>query len=363
VKLAIVTNIPAPYRIPIYNRISEKMGKDFLAIYCAELEDNRQWTLSEIKYRSTCLKENVYKKKDGYNYVHNNPDVLKHLIRFKPDVVITTGFNPTHLYAWLYTLFFRKKHIPMTDGWLHSESNLGSLHRIIRRIVFNTSDAFIGASKNSLTLFESYGISNDKFFQSHLCIDNKQFANESGFKDRPYHIMFSGQFHERKLPLFFAEIACALTKKIQGLNVLILGDGPLKKEFFQKLDSNNVNYTYAGYVNQSDLPKYYASSKLFLFTTRLDAWGLVVNEALASATPVISTPYTGVINDLLVDAFNGRIMDLDINAWSNTVLEILENESLWKKLSLNAVHSVQRFNFDTAADGIIKASEQAFSNA
>lgn len=361
-KLAIVTNIPAPYRVPVYNRIAKIFGNDFLVIYCAKLEENRHWDLPGIEYQAIFLKENIYKKKDGYNFVHNNPDVLQCFIKFRPDVIITTGFNPTHLYAWFYTLFFRKKHIPMTDGWLYSESTLSILHQMIRRIVFKTSNTFIGASKNSLSLYESYGIKKDKLFQSHLCIDNKNFINNVSFENRPYHVMFSGQFHEIKQPFFFTEIVVELSKKVKNFKVLILGDGPLKNQFFEKLDFHNVDYHYAGYVSQNDLPKYYASSKLFLFTTRLDAWGLVVNEALASGTPVISTPYAGVINDLLIDNFNGRILEIDLNTWSNIISDILYNHDLWNTFSLNATRSVQNFNFDSAAQGIIEASQKAFSN-
>lgn len=360
-KLVLVTNIPAPYRIPIYNLIAQKLGENFLVIFCASIEANRQWTLPDMTFHYIYLKENSYAKNDGYNFVHNNPDVFKALKTFNPDVVITTGFNPTHLYAWLYTIVFRKQHIPMTDGWLYSESHLSWLHRLVRYIVFKTSHAFIGASKNSLALYESYGISKNKLFQSHLCIENKKFSNQISFQDRPYHVMFSGQFHEIKLPLFFAEVAGQLAKKINNFKVLILGDGPLKNDFFQKLDMYNVNYDYAGYVDQSHLPGYYGSSKLFLFTTRLDAWGLVVNEALASGTPVISTPYAGVVNDLLIDGFNGRIIENNINFWIMTVFNILADEQLWMKLSSNAVVSVQNFNFDAAATGIIQATHLNYS--
>lgn len=361
-KLCIVTNIPVPYRIPIYEIISNYYGENFLVIYCAKSESNRKWKLDNFNFNYIFLKENVKAKKDGFNYVHNNLDIFKELNKFNPDIIITTGFNPTHLYAWFYSKLFFKKHIPMTDGWLYSEKDLSLTHKMIRKIVFKTSSSFIGASKNSIELFESYGIKKEKIFQSHLCIDNDRFKNSINFHHRKYHIMFSGQFTDRKIPFFFCDILKELSKRINNLKVLILGSGPLEKEFFKKLDSFKIDYDYPGFVSQEELPKFYSNSKLFLFTTKLDAWGVVVNEAMASGTPVISTPYAGVINDLVLDSKNGYILDIDVNKWADKIEIILSDEKLWNKLSSNGVERVQEFNFENAAKGILDASKYSLGN-
>lgn len=360
-KLVIVTNIPAPYRLQIYEKLNDLLGKNFLVIYFAESESNRKWNLMNFKFNHIFLKENVKAKRDGFNYVHNNPDIFRELGLFNPDVIVTSGFNPTHIYAWIYAKLFRKKHICMTDGWIESEKSLSIIHKLVRKVIFSTSSAFIGASKNSLDLYRSYGISDEKLFQSHLCIDNAKFQNDNKFEDREYDLMFSGQFTERKLPFFFAEIIEKVLKHIPNIKVLILGDGPLKEEFLLRLNNTNVNYYYAGFVKQGELQKYYSNSKLFLFTTRLDPWGVVVNEAMASGTPVLTTPYAGVINDLLIDSINGFILPVDSDIWSKKALEILDNKELWNSLSKASTNLVQEFNFDVAAKGIIDASEFAYA--
>jgi glycosyltransferase involved in cell wall biosynthesis len=359
-KIVLLTNIPAPYRLPIYQKIAQKYGQNFIVIFSAKSESNRMWNLENFKFQHIFLKENIKAKKDGFNYVHNNIDVLHHLKDFNPDVIITTGFNPTHLYAWLYSVILRKKHIPMTDGWLESEKNLSFIHKFVRKVIFKTSHAFIGASKNSLNLYKSYEVNKNRLFQSHLCIDNKRFENNKLFKDREYDLMFSGHIAEHKLPLFFEEVAEKISKSVGSLKVLILGDGPLKEEFFGQFEKASINYHYAGFVTQEELPKYYSNSKLFLFTTKMDAWGIVVNEALASGTPVITTKYAGVVNDLLINQLNGFVLDIDSDKWSKQIIEILSNKNLWQGLSMNAKESVKEFNFDNAAKGIINASEYAY---
>ena len=361
-KTVLLTNMPAPYRIPMHTKVSEKFNDDFLVIYSSKAESNRSWDLDSIKFNHIYLKENVKLKNDGYNYVHNNLDVFKHLREFKPDVVITTSYNPTHLYAWFYALVFRKKHIPMTDGWAGGERKLSSVHRFVRKVVFKTSKAFIGASKNSLELFKSYGVKEEKLFQSHLCIDNNLFSNEKSFEDREYDLMFSGRITEWKGALFFAEIAKKVALKIPNLKVLIIGDGPLREDLLKELEEANIDYHYAGFISQKELPQYYSNARLFLFTTKLDAWGVVVNESMAAGTPVVTTPFAGVINDLVIHEENGYILDMESSKWAENTTTLLLDTDKWRSFSENSKTKVSTFNTDNSTKGFIDAIEYAYKD-
>ena len=361
-KIVLITNIPAPYRVPIYTKLAEQLGDNFLVIFAAKTEPNRSWNTGNLEFKHLFLNENITKKSDGFNYVHNNFDVIKHLKAFNPDVVITTGFNPTHLYAWMYAKLFSKKHIPMTDGTIESEKHLSWIHKLVRRVVYKTSHAFLGASKGSKVLYKSYGVLEKSIFQSHLCVDNERFSNNERYNERTFDLMFSGQFTERKLPFLFAEIAKKVSEQIPGLKVLVLGNGPLKDEFLGKFKNNKINVEYAGFVDQSELPDHYASTRLLLFTTRLDPWGVVANEALASGTPVLVTPYAGVAGDLVKDGVNGYVLSADSDVWAERVVELLQNSELWEKLSQNAVGSIKGFTFSNAAKGILNACEYTYEN-
>lgn len=359
-KVVLITNIPAPYRLPIFERIWSEFGDRFLVIYAADREKNRSWNLPEIKFNHIFLKKRVTAKKDGFNFVHNNLDVWSRLKEFNPDVVVTTGFNPTHIYAYVFARMYNKKHIPMTDGWLFTEKDLSIFHKLLRKLIFSTSHAFIGASEASLLLYNSYGIESEKLFKSHLCVENKRFYNTIEFENREYDLMFSGQFTDRKMPLFFSEIAGKVSKEFPKLKVLVLGEGPLKEEFFSKLESLNIDFHYAGFVTQEELPSFYSRSKLFLFTTKLDPWGVVVNEALASGTPVLTTPFAGVANDLIINGKNGYVLPVDSKFWSQKIISLLNNQVQWNNLSIFSKRSVREFNFDAAAKGIVEACEFAY---
>jgi hypothetical protein len=151
-KIALVANMPAPYRLPIFEIIHNQMGNDFLVIFATEREPNRSWNLGKLNFNHVFLKENYIAKKDGFIFIHNNLDVFGELKKYNPDVIISTGYHPTFLYSWLFSKLFRKKHIIFTDGWLGSERSLSFAHRMIRHLIIKTSAASIGVGKNALEL-------------------------------------------------------------------------------------------------------------------------------------------------------------------------------------------------------------------
>lgn len=98
------------------------------------------------------------------------------------------------------------------------------------------------------------------------------------------------------------------------------------------------------------------SSRLLLFPTLKDPWGLVANEALASGVPVLISSVAGAAEELVIDGFNGFVLDnYNVDKWSLKVNEILTNTYLENKMSINATNSVTDFSFSSAAEGIYRA--------
>lgn len=354
-RCVLVTNIPAPYRNPVYERLPHG---SFHVVFCARTEANRRWSLDEPRFPHTFLNENTRERSDGFNYAHNNPDVWSVLNRLRPDTVISGGSNPTHLYAFAWAQIHGARYVYMTDGTLSSESHLGWKHRLVRRIVFSRSSAFIVASRGGIDLMQSYGIGGESIFLSRLCADNDRFgAMPTGPRD--FDVMFSGRLHEGKLPFLFADICAGLVKRCGQCRALVLGDGPLRRPVLERMEAEGVEVTYPGFLQPSALAPWYARSRLLLLTTRRDAWGVVANEAMASGTPVLTTPEAGAANDLVIDGVTGRVLPAERDVWVDACVELLSNASLWGRLSKAATLKVREYTYDAAADEIVKACRYA----
>lgn len=74
----------------------------------------------------------------------------------------------------------------------------------------------------------------------------------------------------------------------------------------------NIIHRHLGKCNQSELNIIYCASDAFIFSTREEALGNVMLEAMACGTPVIGTPVGGLI-DVIIPGFNG-IFSKDVSA-------------------------------------------------
>ncbi len=357
-RIAMVTNHPPPFRIPIYNEMARTQGIELNGIFCSPREPNRQWDLPPMRFPHVFLKERFVQR--GSNFIHNNPDVFRALKQMQPDVVVTTGFNPTHLYAFGYALLRSIPHVPMTDGTDQSEQALSRLHKTIRRLVFARSRAFIAASHGGLRLYRTYGIDGNRCFQSCLCTDNDAFSQPHLLSpDRKrYDLIFCGRIVQDKNPLFTLEVAAGAARRLgRRVSLLYVGtgeqDAAVREEAARQ--SEWVQVTFYGHASQLELPRLYASARIFMFPTVHDAWGVVANEACASGLPTIVSPHAGVAGELVVDGENGFVCELDHRVWMDRVALLLTNEALYDRFSRRSLAIVGNYTFAQAANGIIDA--------
>lgn len=325
-------------------------------IYCQQREPNRQWALDLEAYARTFLRPRMITYRG--RFIHVNPDVWGRLRELDPDVVVTAGFNPTALLAFAWARTHRRRHVVITEGTRQAEADLSALHRAVRRFVFARSHAFIGVSMQTLALFEEYGCAPDGLFRSCYSVDNERYR---ALADAPkqFDLLFSGQLIERKQPLFFADVAARVKAVRARCRVLVLGDGPLREALLARLDARGVEREYAGFVQQADLPEYYAASRLLLFPTTRDTWGVVANEACAAGVPVMTTPLAGCADDLVQNGENGYVLPLDVELWAARAAEILDRPDLERRMSARAREIAAGFTHDRAAQGIIEAVSYA----
>jgi glycosyltransferase involved in cell wall biosynthesis len=372
-KVALFANIPAPYRVPVYDRLAKHLGADFRVIYMTDASAAVPVAArATVREQSALLHSHVFlsghtltrdRSKHGGRDLHLRYGVLRELRSFEPDVVITGSFNPPMLAAWLYALCTRTKHVALTDSWLDSERGLTALHRFARRAVYSSSSAFIGASEKSWALFQRYGARRN-FFKAPLGVDNESFVlSSTRMADRPYDLVFAGRLVERKLPSFFVDVVESVART-RSVSVLVIGDGPLFAPMQRSLSRlQNVSATFTGYLSQRALPAMYCKGKVFCFPTHTDPWGIVANEACAAGMPVVTCPSAGCAGELVVDGLNGFVLPLDSAIWSARIVELLCDVERLEEMSTNARQIVADYSFDRAADGILAACSASSNTA
>ena len=354
-RVAMVTNIPAPYRLPVFEQLAAAPGIDFCAFFCSGREPDREWDLADSKFKQVFLREKFFTFRG--RFIHANPDLWGKLRAFRPDVVVTTGFNPTHLFAYVYARLNGVRHVAMTDGTLQSETKLSSVHRWIRRRVYGGTSAFIGASNGAFDLYRSYGIDKSRIFKSHLCADNQAFFEAPPVEKR-FDFIFCGRFVAIKNPLFAIKVAQLASQRLgRRVSMLFVGSGEMEADMRSASASagQTVECVFAGFARQHELPGLYGAARILLFPTLWDPWGVVANEACAAGLPVLVSQIAGSAGELIRNEENGFVLPLNEQRWADAAVRLLSDDGLYLAMSTRSRDLVQEYSYENAAAGIADA--------
>jgi len=350
--VCLITNMPAPYRVPVFDRLSlllKELHIQLLVLYLSKTEPNRSWAFPNMAHDHVVLAGKTYSF--GKTFFHwNLSSLLKELRRSKPIAVITSGFDASMLQAFLWARIAKVPHISFSDGTLDSERRFGFFRRLTRRAVVKGSHCVIGASMKTLALYRHYGAPSEKCFESCLCVDNDRYQGRDQKKE--FDLLYVSQIIHGKMPDLIIEIMVELGT---NYSLLVVGDGTLKTWFLKELEEKGVRYRYAGFVQPDETPAFFQKVRLLLFPTRRDAWGIVANEACAAGIPVLTTREAGVAGELIIDGENGFVLPPVASGWAEHIRTLLNDRKLYSDMCREASSRVRMFTCERAARGIVDA--------
>ena len=125
------------------------------------------------------------------------------------------------------------------------------------------------------------------------------------------------------------------------VGVYIVGGKPTE-EYLEKMEKWNLqNVHFLDFMKKEDLSKYYSVADIFVFPTREDIWGLVVNEAMAYGLPVISTDRCVAAIEMVRNGENGYVVPVNnVLELKKAVEKILNNRKLHQEMEKNALRTV-----------------------
>lgn len=360
-RVAIITNIPAPYRVDFFDYLQKNYGEyEFTIIYSSRNEDNRNWDIDQEKMKNSVFLESktlkIKKRYDNY-YLHIPVGVCKVLNKLKPDVVVGSEYNPTVLQALYYCKSKKVPFISWTDGTLFSERNRNFVQKFLRKFVVSKADAFIASSTKSKEAQIFYGADEKKCHTSFLAVDVEKYIQKPQGKGEG-KILCVGSLIERKgVDLLFI----ALSKVKSNFSVYLAGDGEEKdvlKALAEELKiSDKVHFL--GQLNRAELLKHYADSDLFVFPTREDCFALVILEAMCAGLPIVCSKYADGAYDLIEENVNGLIVDpYDAEKFASSIDAVLSDKELQNKMQAESGKVLDKFRFENIAKGYMAAIEE-----
>lgn len=332
-QIAIITNIPTPYRQKQWEYYFKEGNLDLSIYYCAKSEKDRLWTFK--KYSG--VNENFMKGISLFKF-HFNPGILKTFWR-NYDLYIVGSFGyPTVMIAILFLRLFKKPWVLIHDGVSPLKLNKEKWHiKLIKRFFMNGADAYFANGITGKKDLQSYSISDEKIFNQYLTVDIENFMQKSVEKEKLHKdirlkyrissssivIIYSGRLIKTKgvQDLIFA--AEKLINKGYNIKVLIVGEGSYKDKLETLCGKIRDYVIFTGHIEPEEIYKYYYASDIFVLPTYDDPWGLVVNEAMACGLPIIVSRAAGCSLNLIKN--NGYVIpENDVNKLCDAITKLMD---------------------------------------
>jgi glycosyltransferase involved in cell wall biosynthesis len=347
-RVALLTNIPAPYRLPFFNELDRYC--DLLLIFDAPSEPNRKWAISEsqLGVRHTFMKgfSIPYMRKrpdlsvDEERYLQVRYNILPTLYAFRPSAVVSFEMGPRSLQAAAYCGVTNTPLVIESEGTRHTEAAVSRIRLLTRRLLVKRAQRFWTSGRDSTTLLLDYGASPDTIDEGINPYETRFFALETRkLLPQRAHIrselglvgitfLFVGQYIRRKGLAYYLEALHALhSTGLRGWSAVFVGSGPLESALRSwQLEHPDIPVLINNFVQRHELPKFYAAADVFVLPSLEEIWGAVALEALAAGLPQLFSPYAGNTTDLLHDERLGRIVDpLKVQEFATALSDCVQN--------------------------------------
>jgi glycosyltransferase involved in cell wall biosynthesis len=167
--------------------------------------------------------------------------------------------------------------------------------------------------------------------------------------------VFSAKLVARKDPMTLLRAMDRMRHRDRAA-VIFLGHGELRDEMERFVRERALNAHFAGFVNQRDLPRFYAAGDVFVLPSTYEPRGAVVNEAMACGLPVIVTDVCGSIGDIVLEGRNALLFPPgDVAALASHLDRLVEDRELRARMSEQSREIIGGWNYERGVEGVREA--------
>lgn len=345
-KVLFLTTIPSPYRVSFFNELGKLV--DLTVLFEKGSSDERDKTWKAYSFDS--FTGYIMKGKPVTVRTAFCPGVLRYL-RHKWDRIIVSDLStPTGMLAIQYLKMNRIPYWIEGDGGF-AKSGKGIKEKIKKHFV-KGARGYFSTSKEHDKYYIQYGADINRIFRypftsivaSDIINHPQSIEEQSAVREElsiteKKVILTVGRFIQLK---GFDIVLNASKSFSDEYGFYFVGGEPTEEYIELAKGANNIHFI--GFKQKEELKKYYLAADLFVFPTRGDVWGLVINEAMSCGLPVITTNKCIAGLELVENGENGYIIpvdspeamiekinkcfDSDISRLGNNSLKIISNYTI-----------------------------------
>lgn len=383
-RLAVCLSHPIQYKTPVLRALARQPGLHLDVFYYSDRglvsKQNRYhggvpaWDIPLLEgYKSEFLPNLVDEESWKVPFIQPfiNPAVIWRLRSGAYDAVVIHSY----LYPsdWLAFWTAKKEHIKVLFyGDMYPRHPLSAGQRIVRSLLhkrmIHGADACLAIGSLARQVFlEEYGIPANRVFLAPYTVDNDFFISEverwRSQKDQvkvelgispqdPVVLCVAGMVPEKQQ----TDLVKALARLNCSCQLILVGHGPLLEQVCHVCRQLLPGTLLTGFVNQSELPRYYAIADIFVLPSTSDVFGLVVNEAMCAGLSIIASTAVGAVNDLVLEGENGFTFPAgDVTALAEKIDILLSDPALRTRFGQRSNEIIRSWNVNHTVDGIIHA--------
>jgi glycosyltransferase involved in cell wall biosynthesis len=375
-KLAIITEIIAPYRIPVFNALAHRRELDLHVIFLAETDPTwRKWRIykEEIEFQYDILPS--WRRRIGKYHVLVNWGLGKALNRLRPDVLVCGGYN--YLASWQALCWAKVHRVPVvlwTESTAQDHRDRHAPIEFLKSRFLHFCDGFAVPGSASAEYLKDLGITNDRIFQARNAVDVELFSklaqksrnheiqirSELSLPSRYY--LYVGRFVKEKGVFDLLQAYAQLGPRLRSeVGLVLAGNGADQYELMKQASRIKPGaIRFVGFVHREQLPGLYAFADALILPTHSDTWGLVVNEGMSCGLPVIVTNVAGCARDLVKDGWNGCVVPPANSAQLSIAMDRLAgNSELRRQMGIRSWQIIQEYSPNAWTDGMAMAFNAA----
>ncbi|MGK0254834.1 MAG: glycosyltransferase involved in cell wall biosynthesis [Mariniflexile sp.] len=316
----IVTNLPAFYKINLYNQLAKKLKIKVIFMSASSAIRAGDFSKGDMKFDHVFLSDKNYEER---NKLLMFVRVAYILFSSRYKRIVFPGWELVELIPLIFLLPTKKNGLLLESSIIETKST-GLLWFLKKLIMKNMGHAFpSGNLQNKILQRANY--SGEVHITHGVGIPNrltKRAFNLDVIKNDCKYLYVGRVASEKNLQY--------LVKMFNdnGKRLTIAGNGPLLDELKLLAESN---ITFLGYVNNEELAGVYKSHDVFILPSYSEPWGLVVDEALWFGLPVVVSCNVGCSEDLVIKENTGTIFKLDDDSsFTKALFEVESNYSKYK---------------------------------
>ena len=365
-KLAIIAPTCFYYQVALFRTLAAHPRIDLTVYFCSDealrardaqemYHTDQKWGDEDqllVGYRHTFLpNHSPFPSYLKWPYGLMNFSIWNEIKNNRPDIVVLMSWmNVTWWITIVACVRYRIPFLYMTDANVQAELQGPRWKKWIKKLflgncVFKLATGFLCAGTANQMLYRFYGVPEEKLVPfgyswgyedrlqawEELRPIRQQLRAEQGIPDDSFVILYCGRLSQEKRPLDLFKAYGRVNR--QNKFLAIVGDGELRSSLQQYATKHGLDSVRLfGFQNRNEINKFYVTADILVLPSKRETWGIVINEALCFALPVITSDQVGAARDLIRDGDNGLIYpsgDVDeLTACLQQLVELPENERL-----------------------------------